>query len=312
MKIISHAQDLTVRGLAAKLDGRITSPAVKRPKIRDHLITMKMAWRRFGTDRVPEWTVFGSIFGGIGAVVAIVALLLTMGGESPQSTKAAPPSPTPGSPSGPSLSPSLWPSSSQSRKGEGYSISVDPNPPSIEDVGASGTLAYVFRPGEKPPTPDSWGSNDFHAPCHEWVLAHGGYDYGQTLIEVVIASQHSQVVVESIEPDVRKPLPPERMEVFRCGGGDIMVGRYLTIDLSTGRTIFRYATLEDPAVKTAPFTGLLVKPGDAEKVQILAQLGDSGGLTQWRLKLNLIVDGARVTGYIDNDGKYFNAVASIL
>jgi hypothetical protein len=102
------------------------------------------------------------------------------------------------------------------------------------------------------------------------------------------------------------------MDTYRCGGGDILVGRYLYIDLDTGKIDFQYATLEDPGLKHAPF-GLSVKPHEAERVQILAQThGRVIGSLKWRLQLKLLVDGKEVTRFIDNNGRDFVTVSTLL
>jgi hypothetical protein len=202
------------------------------------------------------------------------------------------------------------PSASATAADEGYAVVINSNADALQNVGVSGALHYFIpwdgRPGTLPPRP---ADGEF-VECYEWAHANGGEDKGVTVAQFTITAQTAQVVAESIQLEVLETNPLPTGTEWSCGGGDILPGRFLDVKINTGKIDFFYGSEETDEVKHAPF-GLLVKPGEAEKVQVLGHFTEEAPkkrIYTWRLKLNLVVNGKKYTKLVDNDGVPFKTV----
>jgi hypothetical protein len=235
------------------------------------------------------------IASGTAILVAVIQILPAMFNQSSDSSSSAPssPMPTQAAPTG------------TGETDSGYALSVNTNSSTVL-IGGPNFHPYRFPRGTAktlPPPPE--GACSLR---HEWAHTNGGQDLGATVAEFTVASQTATVVAESAELDVVEASPADAGDVLGCHTGDIIEGRLLKIDLHRGSMEFEYWQPDGGNVKNAPF-GLLIKPGEAEKVQVWAKCGGVNETCQqtyrWRLKLNLLVDGKRVEKVVDNEGDPF-------
>lgn len=172
-------------------------------------------------------------------------------------------------------------------------VKGDIKPGVQHDPGTTG--AYMFPDGREIPPAEGkcfarW----------EWAHSRGGEDFETTYIEFTVAAETANVVVNSVEvSDQTKP--PRKGKIADCPQGGPLGGHFLMIDLDTGKSQFYYS--ESAGQETLTEFGFKLKPGDAERVVVIARAKITSH--EWRLKLGMIVAGTPLDRTIDNKGKPF-------
>lgn len=248
----------------------------------------------------PRHVTFWGVLASIATVISVILALRPSGQLTvvlPATTQQSLPTASPSSSTGASSTPEPG----------GYSVTLSSGTEAIQEYGRSRSIEFVFPRGalKQLPRPPLTG---FCGPLYTWVHANGGNDRQVTVTEFIIAAQSSQVIADSIQLEIESTAATAG-ETIRCGGGDLLPGRYLFVDLDSGAAELYTSATGDGATRT-PFR-LLIKPGDAERIQMIATTkSDQPIVYRWRLKLNLVVNGQRVTKIVDNNSQPFVTIAN--
>ena len=184
-----------------------------------------------------------------------------------------------------------------------YSYNVDTNRDAIDKKRDFPGGTYLAKDGMQrvpsPPTGDSCAGR------YLWAQAFQAADVGSTLVRLnVTAKQDHNVQITDIRLDepTKETLSPSAT-VLDCpggGGNEAVSAAFVDLDAGTVR-YFNGTTKREVPLNVA------VAPGATEAINVLATANQSSW--SYRLKVDLIVDGKRITETIDKGGQPFLTIA---
>ncbi|OBH15181.1 CHAT domain-containing protein [Mycobacterium sp. E3247] len=180
---------------------------------------------------------------------------------------------------------------------QSYVISVQAD----RDTYSQPTFPSYLFPDRSVPPPSPPSDTQDKGRFWQWARANGGIDLDETLFRFAVSARTVPIIVQGIRPIVVGTLPPKTGVSVRPPFGTGVKGQRgpiapdeLSVDLDNE------IVEGDQAFD--------VEPGKTELFDVTATANDCN--CEWRLQLNLLVDGKPQTRAVDDKGKPFVTLSS--